>query len=147
MTEGNENKKECEIVLDLLPLYVDDVVSNISKEFVEKHIKECEECKKVYLEYKNPIISVKESIDNTSYIKAFQINKKREKRIRRIEMITVMITVMAIITSVFYLCSKYENKGDVSNVSVFVNDIKMYEKCDYEEGITASTLHNASEIE
>lgn len=55
MTEGNENKKECEIVLDLLPLYVDDVVSNISKEFVEKHIKECEECKKVYLEYKNPI--------------------------------------------------------------------------------------------
>ena len=44
------NKKECEIVKDLLPLYVDNVLSKSSKEFVEEHIVDCEDCKNIFFE-------------------------------------------------------------------------------------------------
>lgn len=42
-------KISCELVKDLLPLYNDDVCSKESRTIVEKHLKECDNCKK-YLE-------------------------------------------------------------------------------------------------
>lgn len=38
-------KVTCEIVEDLLPLYVDNVCSNQSKQAVETHLQECEKCR------------------------------------------------------------------------------------------------------
>lgn len=37
-------KITCDIVKDLIPLYVDDVLSNDSKMLVEEHLKSCEKC-------------------------------------------------------------------------------------------------------
>lgn len=34
----------CDIIRDILPLYVDQVVSEDTKELVEEHLQECEEC-------------------------------------------------------------------------------------------------------
>lgn len=36
----------CHIIQDILPLYVDEVVSDDTREMVEEHLKHCEECKK-----------------------------------------------------------------------------------------------------
>lgn len=41
--------RECEIVRDILPLYVDDACSDASREIVEAHLKECPDCA-AYLE-------------------------------------------------------------------------------------------------
>lgn len=38
---------KCNIVKDLLPLYKEDLLSKDSVEFVESHIKDCEECRKI----------------------------------------------------------------------------------------------------
>ena len=37
-------KKECEIIRDILPLYVDDACSDSSREIIEEHLKECPDC-------------------------------------------------------------------------------------------------------
>ena len=37
--------KECDIVRDLLPLYVDNVVSDTSREIIEEHLSDCDGCK------------------------------------------------------------------------------------------------------
>ena len=42
------NKKDCKIVQDLLPNYIDNLTTKESNEFIENHIKECEDCKKVF---------------------------------------------------------------------------------------------------
>ena len=42
-------KKECEIILDILPLYVDDACSASSREIVDEHLKDCPDCA-AYLE-------------------------------------------------------------------------------------------------
>ena len=42
------DKMHCDIVKDLLPLYVDDVCSEKSKIAIEEHLKNCEECNSYY---------------------------------------------------------------------------------------------------
>ena len=42
------NNIDCEIIMDLLPLYADGMVSNDTGEIVESHLKECEECQEIY---------------------------------------------------------------------------------------------------
>ena len=37
--------KECAIVKDLLPLYIEDMVSEETKIFINEHLKECEDCR------------------------------------------------------------------------------------------------------
>ncbi|GKX30715.1 hypothetical protein SH1V18_31950 [Vallitalea longa] len=37
-------KIDCEIIKDLLPLYIDGICSDKSKELIEEHIKVCDDC-------------------------------------------------------------------------------------------------------
>ncbi len=41
-------KNTCNIVRDLMPLYVDDILSEESKQLVKEHIEQCEACKEEY---------------------------------------------------------------------------------------------------
>ena len=40
-------KITCNIIEDLLPLYVDDMVSEDSRQLVEEHLKMCPACRKM----------------------------------------------------------------------------------------------------
>ena len=44
----------CEVIRDLMPLYVDDVLSSDSKAFVEEHLETCEGCTDYYHALKEP---------------------------------------------------------------------------------------------
>ena len=41
-------KVNCEIIEDLLPLYVDNVCSKQSRQAVEEHLRECEKCRSIF---------------------------------------------------------------------------------------------------
>ena len=45
-------KNECEIVKDLIPNYVEDLISKDTREFMENHISSCNNCKKILEEIK-----------------------------------------------------------------------------------------------
>ena len=49
-------KISCDIVLDLLPLYYDDVCNQNSKKAVEEHLAECKSCKGVFEKMNNNMI-------------------------------------------------------------------------------------------
>lgn len=61
------SKKECDIIKDLLPSYVDEICSEASKEWIEEHLADCEECKKTVAMLKNTEFSARrleqESLD------------------------------------------------------------------------------------
>lgn len=50
-----KNELDCSIVKDLLPLYIDGMLSDESKKSVENHIKTCSSCKEVYENMSAPI--------------------------------------------------------------------------------------------
>ena len=58
--------KQCEIVQDLLPLYVDNVCSQSSVQLVEEHLPECAECTEVYNNLKKDVCenSLKEEAES-----------------------------------------------------------------------------------
>lgn len=38
------NKQDCKLVQDLLPLYIEDIVSEDSKLYIKQHLEQCDEC-------------------------------------------------------------------------------------------------------
>lgn len=42
------NKIPCKIIEDLLPMYIDQVCSNETKEIIENHLKQCDKCAKIF---------------------------------------------------------------------------------------------------
>ena len=68
----------CNIIRDILPLYVDDVVSDDTKKMVEEHLKNCEECSKEVELMKNEIYIPAEK--EASIIKNFK-KKWRNKKL------------------------------------------------------------------
>lgn len=39
---------ECDLVADLLPIYIDGKASEASRKFIEEHIKTCQDCRDIY---------------------------------------------------------------------------------------------------
>ena len=49
---------KCEIIRDLIPLYLDKVCSEDSRKLVEEHLAECSECRKYMKELETELESV-----------------------------------------------------------------------------------------
>ena len=46
------NKKDCKIIQDLLPNYVEVLTNDETNHFIEGHLKECKNCNETYLNMK-----------------------------------------------------------------------------------------------
>lgn len=56
--------RDCEIVRDLLPNYIEKLVSNGTKEYITNHISECSECKTIFEEMgENAFIETAQSLE------------------------------------------------------------------------------------
>jgi len=53
---SEDNRKQCDVVQDLLPLYCDDACSASSRAFVESHLAECDACRNIYEKLKNDTV-------------------------------------------------------------------------------------------
>ena len=81
---------KCEVIKDLLPLYVDGVASEESCALIEEHLKECEDCRQ-YLELLRedmPDISEVSLADETASL------RKIKRRIRRNRVLVVLVTMV-----------------------------------------------------
>ena len=81
---------KCEVIKDLLPLYVDGVASEESCALIEEHLKECEDCRQ-YLELLQedmPDVSEVSLADETASL------RKIKRRIRRNRVLVVLVTMV-----------------------------------------------------
>lgn len=80
-------KNKCEIVQDLLPLYVDGCCTQSSRELVEGHLKECAACKQVFGAMTGDIPAPQEPEPEAEPVPAEPVQeepeKKREKTFRK----------------------------------------------------------------
>ena len=89
-------KRECNIVRDLLPLYIENMASPESAQFVEAHLSKCPECNAFYFKMTNKGEENIDDVEAQKKILPLQIVKK--KLIKRI-----VISVIAIILSIAIL--------------------------------------------
>ena len=43
----DQNKRDCSIVQDLLPNYIEDLTDEVTNEYIKEHIATCAECQEV----------------------------------------------------------------------------------------------------
>lgn len=99
-----ENRRDCDIVQDLLPLYYDDACSPASKEFVQQHILTCEECNKIYRHLKNHTVE-KIIEDESAGILARHAKKERTAAYKAGLIIAGLILLPIIITFIYSLAN------------------------------------------
>lgn len=110
----------CEIIKDLLPLYCDDSLSDVSKEEVEKHINECSECRKEYEDMKNGDIKINTSSKNIEPM------KKVKKKMRLTKILFGTILVFAILLAAAYeLLCIHPRLAKASQIS-FIPEVTNY---------------------
>ena len=71
-------KQSCEIIKDLLPLYIDDACSAESKKSVEEHLQECIDCKIELVNLKNDIPNAGQ-LKYRDEVNALKTIKKKKK--------------------------------------------------------------------
>lgn len=94
-------KVSCNIIRDMLPLYVDDLVSDDTRAMVEEHFGSCEECcKEVFLLKKDLVLPANPDL-------LFEEAKMLLKLKRRMQLKKILTVVVSVLTAVGILAGIY----------------------------------------
>ncbi len=94
-------KKQCKIVYDLLPNYVDKLTSEETNEYIQEHIEKCPECLKTLEDMQGEIELEKD--DKNVGINAF----KKVKRRIRLQILISIISVIWMFSIAIYINNNY----------------------------------------
>lgn len=110
-----KEKKICKIVQDLLPNYIENLTKEETNNFIEEHLKECNECKNVLENMKKDlkVNNLRRDEREVNYIKKFN---KRFKILRNILLIIVVLFIILVGRKTFILI-RLENKAQESQNS------------------------------
>lgn len=123
-----ENK--CKIIIDLLPNYIENLTSEDTNKFIEEHLNNCEECKKVYTEMKSDI---KEDLENTEIVKKIKTYKRKTLAIKLIVLVILICILFPIIKTLafkYYVVSNALEKntdydiGDNYRIEEYIESIE-----------------------
>ena len=125
-------KITCNIIEDLLPLYVDDMVSEDSRKLVEEHLKGCPACRKMQEEMmRENRLTVGIKDDNSVQINKTEAEslKKIRRRIRKKRILSVILAVVLVAAAggaghYWYYDKENYISWDAANISV--KDGKVY---------------------
>lgn len=86
-------RNECNIIRDILPLYVEHMVSDDTTSFVEEHLESCAECREELTKLKESteIADMSEPV-STSYVNEAAPLKAVKKRLRRKQVLTILLS-------------------------------------------------------
>ncbi len=92
-----KNKKECEIIQDLLINYVDGVLNLESKKLVQEHLSECEDCQ-------TELNTIKKDINDTSNKDKIELDYLKKVRIKtKIKSILIAVIILLLIAFIIFL--------------------------------------------
>lgn len=106
--------KECKIIQNLLPSYIDKLTDEETNKYIEEHLKQCEECKNALEDMQKELNSntTRNNIKEVKYIKKYN---NKMKTLKTILLAIVLIFVLAfarkliIISSLHYKIDNYNN--------------------------------------
>lgn len=92
-TGGRNLSKECEVIKDLIPLYVDGVCSDESKARVEEHIEHCPDCLMTVERMKSKLVLPMEDSTDVKGFRKF-VNKKIWGRALAVILVFVLLWIV-----------------------------------------------------
>ncbi len=126
-------KRDCKIVQDLLPNYIEKLTDEVTNEFIEKHIATCKECRAILRDMNGEVKL--EHIDQDNEIKYLKGVNKRVKM--TIAIISLIVIIIASCVSI-YIYNK--SKIQVSNYTFLKAEYVREDKEKTVDGNVYSTL-------
>lgn len=122
---------ECNLIYDVLPIYVDNLASEDTKEFVKNHIKTCSECKQKLEDMCSNQLKNKEDEELTQEQiykdKIFIDALKKIKERNRLMIIISVISVSVFFSLGIYFYNKFKAQDINSNIYTYgTNNIAQY---------------------
>lgn len=125
-------KLECDTIIDLLPSYIDKLLSDTSNKLVEEHLNECESCSEIL-----------KSMNNEKYT---EINKEKEKQINYLKgyknnkiksiAFAILLTI-CILLAMFIIIFIYDENTEFNyNINELEIDYRQEEKINGKEILT-----------
>ncbi len=96
----------CPIILDLLPLYIEDIVSPETADFIHEHLTVCPQCKKAWEQMKHPTHNASPS--HTEWKAA--LKKERRKNIFRNTSLWFLVILLILSLTTGYLIYRYYDR-------------------------------------
>lgn len=102
-----KNNYECDVILDLLPLYLEDMTGEETEKVIQEHLEECESCKQEYLRMAASFTDLFMEKEETKHRKCIG-NRKRKPRYKKKTIVKMMIygyafLMLAIIVFCFFI--------------------------------------------
>lgn len=114
-------KNECNIVRDIIPLYLENIASEDSVSFVEEHIKGCEQCK-FELEKMRESATIEESYKNDTDTDEnsmpLQVLRKTMKKKKILTIIFSSVVTLGITICLLFLLIIYGFPAHSSNINI-----------------------------
>lgn len=114
----NKNE-ECDVVKDLSSLHIENMLSESSQKFIEKHLKNCNECEKYYKALSSTFLNEEKKERTNDEIEVNHL-KKVNKKITRLKWILtgIIIFILVIIFSIYCRNIYIDSINDLSIVKM-----------------------------
>ncbi len=126
--------KKCNIVIDLLPTYIENMTSSETNKFIEEHLKNCKDCNKIYMNMTEEL--KKEEITDSEILKEIKKYKNKTIFIKAIIILFILIVIGINIVNLgfrYYIASNAFKKNinyDIGNnytIEEYDQNIERYE--------------------
>lgn len=100
-----KHKIKCEMIQDILPLYVDGLTSDVTNQEIEEHVAECEVCKAMLNHMREPEI-VEEKVNEKEKIDILKVIKKQNRKHVFISVLIICtLLVVGFFVKIFFIGS------------------------------------------
>lgn len=96
--------KECSLIQDSMPLYIDGICSDETKEYIAEHLQSCEACKKVYEDMKASFVPEPAAEVPQNYLDEVEPLKKIRKNHKRKTGIFLSLLSLLLLFSIVFFC-------------------------------------------
>ena len=112
-----KEKKDCKIVQDLLPNYIEKLTNEETNNYIEDHLKECENCKKILtdMQGKLDVKNEKQYKSEKNYLKKFN---RKYKTLIFILILIFVIFIIVMARKVVIINNLYSKAEQIENANV-----------------------------
>ncbi len=110
-----ERKKNCKIVQDLLPNYIEKLTSKETNQFIEEHLSNCNDCKEILENMKEDPLNNNQNIEH----KKVKYLRKYNRKLRVFEISSIILLLIILGISIFYW--KYYRDGYFSVADTLID--------------------------
>lgn len=113
--KNNKDIKECKIVQDLLPSYIDNLTTKETKDYIDKHLENCQDCKEILEGMKKDFNLNIPKKDNreVKYMKKFN---KKINILKLIILLAILVFIIITARKVIIISNLSKNAEDTINI-------------------------------